>query len=109
MNGLGNVHTDVTREHLEIAKSRLLQFEAVAIMEEPESYRVFNQLIGKEWDWDEIGIRNVNKRSGSYVHLFDGHMTEEKFRAQNELDYEFYEYARNVSHAMQRRLFPNET
>ena len=91
MNGFGNdPKAKITRAHLEIAKKRLLKFDAVTILEVPESFSLLEHY-GVQWDSKKKNV-NTNKEEFTY--------TKEEFQKENGLDYEFYEYAKKLSKAM---------
>jgi len=88
LNGYGDEpHREVSREDLETAKLHLNDFDVVVILEVAESFRLLKKY-GIEYDGE---IKNVNHKKRVIG------MTQEQFRALNELDYEIYEYAKKIS------------
>jgi len=91
MNGFGDEpRKEVNQEHLETAKRNLDGFDVVIILEIAESFRLL-QKYGVKYKGDVINANSKNRTIG---------MTQEQFKDLNELDYEFYEYARNISMKM---------
>jgi len=88
MNGFGDEpHREVNQEHLETAKRNLDYFDVVIILEIAESFCLLRKF-GVKYEGGASYAGSKNRKIG---------MTQEQFKNLNELDYEFYEYARNIS------------
>jgi len=88
MNGFGDEpDREVNWEHLETAKRNLDEFDVVIILEIAESFRLMKKY-GVKYK-GEVNNTSTNNRTIG--------MTQEQFKDLNELDYVFYEYARNIS------------
>jgi len=91
MNGYGDEpQREVSREDLETAKRNLNDFDVVIILEVAESFRLLKKY-GIEYDGEIKNVKNNIKSIG---------MTQEQFISLNDLDYEFYEYAKTISLSM---------
>ena len=90
LNGMGqdtgDFSSQVNRKHLEFAKGRLREFDAVIILEEPRTY----QLLSK---W----LTNTTLYHKNAGRLSDIALSRDEFYKDNMLDFELFEFAKNLS------------
>lgn len=94
MNGIADRTYDyhLNQTHLEIAKERLALFEAIFILERPETFHALQKWLPKMENITRLHKGETREKSGSKIAW-----TREQFYRDNALDLEFYEYALNLS------------
>lgn len=89
LNGLGeSPNMQMTQEHLEIAKQVLSKFDIILIIDYPQSFQQLNIIFNNE------SLPHVNQMKYKKPQIPE-HIIEQ-YKKRNQLDYQLYEYAKQL-------------